>query len=93
MADRKNAPPENTPEYMWPAWVSCLHWASGKREVVDAFERDTGLHWTPPNNTIDAAIDRATGADRHLFEQFIQWFNENIWGDPFAGEGDDRCDG
>jgi hypothetical protein len=85
----KIMPPENTPEYMWPAWAGCLHWASGNEDVIKAFESDTGLKWSPPRNAIDVMIDEATGASENHLLRFVSWFNENIWGDPFGADSGD----
>jgi hypothetical protein len=76
--------PENTPAYMFDAWVSCLHWALGEDDVIAAFRQDTGIRWTPGKTAIDRMIDGATGADEKFVLAFVDWFNANIWGDPMA---------
>jgi len=73
-------PPPDTPEYMYDAWVSCMHWALGEPEIVEAFRRDTGMMWTPGKTGIDQLIDRSTGADYHFISAFVAWANEHIWG-------------
>lgn len=72
--------PEDTPDYMLPAWLGCMHWAIGNPEVVDAFRAETGMSYQPPRTGLDAAIDKATGADTAFVEAFILWANIAIWG-------------
>jgi hypothetical protein len=81
-------PPDNTPEYMYDAWVSCLHWALGEDDIVAAFRRDTGIRWTPGKTVLDRMIDQSVGADEKFVMSFVAWFNDHIWGDPTA-PGDD----
>lgn len=75
-------PPDSTPEYMYDAWYSCVHWALGEPEIMAAFRQDTGIMWEPGKTGIEKMIDRATGADRKFVVSFVAWVNENIWGDP-----------
>lgn len=81
--------PESTPDYMAGAWVSCLRWAIGKEEVRASFTQETGIAWSPPRNGFERAIDEATGADRKFVEAFVTWFNDAVWGDVNAEDGDD----
>lgn len=76
----KLRPPEDTPEYMWPAWGSCLHAALGHHETLAAFRAATGNTWSPDVTAIEKMIDQGTGADRAFLEAFVTWFNENVWG-------------
>ena len=34
--------PADTPAYMTPAWLGCISWALGEKEVVTAYREDTG---------------------------------------------------
>jgi hypothetical protein len=72
--------PVDTPEYMTPAWLGCIHWAIGTPEIVDAFRRESGMAWTPARNGLDRMIDEATGVEKRFIEAFIEWANANIWG-------------
>lgn len=72
--------PPDTPEYMRGAWVGALRYAIGAPEILDAFERDTGIHWRHGRTPIDRMIDEATGADRQFLAAFVTWFNANVWG-------------
>lgn len=76
---------KHTPEgidFMSDAWVGCVRWAIGKREMRDAFKSDTGfdidrlLTRTP----VEAMFDEATGLDRDLLLKFCDWVTENVWG-------------
>jgi hypothetical protein len=76
--------PSDTPDYMVPAWLDCIRWASSEPDILEAFKRDTGLNWIPPSHPLDRAIDEATGATEHFLEAFIKWTNVNVWG-PIDG--------
>lgn len=67
------------------AWASAISAAYGTPGIVAAFERDTGLVApAPAKHAIDALIDSATGVHEERAHAFVDWFNENIWGeDPF----------
>ena len=61
------------------AWRDCLMWAATQTEILDAFSSETGLRLgTSP---FDRMIDEATGFDAAIAKAFIDWFNENVWGD------------
>lgn len=72
--------PADTPDYMAPAWASCLYWAIGDPAVLADFRAAIGNKWTPPATGIDRMIDEATGADRAFIEAFVAWFNDHVWG-------------
>ena len=72
--------PEDTPDYMIPAWLSCIHWASGKPEIIDAFREETGFRWQPGQTAIDRMVDDATGMPQAFAEAFVRWANVAIWG-------------
>lgn len=78
----KLAPPADTPEYLWPAYFSCLHWAVGSDEVHGQYAASTGNKFSPPKNPLDAMIDKAAGHDpaEVFFRDFVPWFNLYIWG-------------
>ena len=75
-------PPDNTPEYLYDAWYSCVHWALGEPDIVAAFRRDTGILWNPGKSGIERMIDKATMADHKFIVAFVAWVNENVWGNP-----------
>lgn len=77
--------PADTPDYLAPAWAGCMSWAAGEPEIVAAFQRETGNKYRPPTTGLEAAIDKAAGADRAFIEAFIRWANLRIWG-PIDGE-------
>ena len=72
--------PPDVPEYAWPAWISCLSWALGEEEIRKAFEKDTGLKYSPARCMLDLMIDDATGWRENYVSQFVAWFNKNVWG-------------
>jgi hypothetical protein len=72
--------PADTPDYMADAWVSCLHWAIAEPEVVARFRAETGNTYAPPKSGLERMIDEASGADKAFAEEFVEWFNENVWG-------------
>lgn len=77
--------PEDTPAYMAPAWLGCIHWAVGNDEIMAAFRAETGNAWVPASDGLGRLIDEATGADVAFFTAFVQWVNVNVWG-PIDGE-------
>lgn len=81
--------PADTPDYMTPAWVSCIGWAIGKPEIVAAFRADAGNKWEPARDGLSAAIDKATGAAWEFVNAFTLWANEHVWG-PLDGEEPDH---
>ena len=66
---------------MTPAWVDCLRWSIGELEILAEFRADTGCNFTPRLTSIDRMIDEATGCKRAFIEQYVAWFNENVWGE------------
>jgi hypothetical protein len=79
-------PPDDTPEYMWPAYFGALHWALGAKDVVEAFTIETGIAISLPRSGLDAMIDQATGFDpaESFLRAFVPWFNAHVWG-PMNG--------
>lgn len=69
------------------AWVSCLRWAIGEPEILDAFTADTGITYSAPKNAIEKMIDEASGHGEKVIESFIEWFNVNVWGVNASGSG------
>lgn len=62
-------------------WYSCIHWALGKPEFIEAFQKDTGNNYRPPKSAIEKMVDEATGADKDFIREFAKWVNKNIWGE------------
>ena len=63
------------------AWVDCLRWSVTETEMLAAFRADTRCNFTPGLVNIDRMIDEATRRDRAFVEQYVAWFNENVWGE------------
>lgn len=78
--DRPSLMPADTPDFMAPAWASCMSWAIVQPNVLAAFRAETGNTWTPGKTGLEQAIDSASGADRAFMEAFITWANVNVWG-------------
>ena len=72
--------PNDTPDYMTPAWLGCLRWALSEPEIVAQFREETGNQWTPGRTPIESMIDDATGVAHDFIVSFIVWFNINVWG-------------
>ena len=87
--DRPALMPADTPDFMAPAWASCISWAIAEPDVLAAFRAETGNTWQPGKTGLEQAIDRASGADRAFMEAFINWANVHVWG-PIAGAPDLR---
>ena len=82
--------PQDTPDYMAPAWASCLMWAAGEPQIVAAFRKDTQCTYIPPRNKIEEMIDDACGSVELLGNQFAEWFNANIWATILKAERPER---
>lgn len=79
-AGRPSLMPADTPDYMAPAWASCMSWVLGDPDMRVAFEADTGMKFIPPRNGLERMIDDATGHGDAYVAEFIRWANENVWG-------------
>jgi hypothetical protein len=69
---------------MQVAWRDCLLWSihSKQPDFMAAFTAETGLSFPPsPKSPIEAMIDHATGANEAIASRYVEWFNENVWGD------------
>jgi hypothetical protein len=67
--------------------------AASEKDLIKAFEDDTDLTW--PFRTdiapIDRAINEATGYDDVVVDKFVDWLNENYWGeDPFNASSEEN---
>ena len=76
--------PKNTPDYMMPAWYSCLRVTASTPGFLEAFRKDTGCQWRASNSPIEMMIDEQSGYSDEVAKRFIRWFNENVWGDPLS---------
>ena len=81
--------PADTPEYMAPAWLGCLSFASRQPEILAWFHDATGMPTTLGGSPIEQMIDEATGYDKKVITAFVQFVNANIWG-PIDGKGDEE---
>ena len=72
--------PDDTPDYMAPAWIGLIEWAIGEKEIVACYRKETGDTWEPGQTPLEQKIDAACGADRAFMKRFILWVNENLWG-------------
>lgn len=72
--------PSDQPEYLFPAWCSCLQWAIGFDPIRKQFADDTGLSYSAPRSPMESMIDDACGVGDAYIRAFVPWFNENVWG-------------
>lgn len=73
--------PSDTPDYMAPAWLGCMHWAIGQADIVRDYRTETGDTWKPsPPGTEQHKQDIKTGRADKFCEDFIRWANVAIWG-------------
>lgn len=72
--------PDDTPQYMFEAWIGALMFAIGQPEIMAQFQRETGVRWVPPRNGIERMIDESTGHSQQVIEAFIKWANVHVWG-------------
>lgn len=80
--------------WMEGAFLGCVSWALGKKELVDAYRAETGDVWEPARTAIDKMVDTATGSDKAFFEGFARWVADNVFGNPEDLEDyDKRWDG
>lgn len=79
-ADLLDYLPADTPTEIVPFWIACYRWAISEPDIMRQFRRETGCDWVPATDPIGKAIDEAVGAQHAVFEQFVEWFNENVWG-------------
>jgi hypothetical protein len=49
--------------------------------MLAAFRAVTGCDFTPSLTPIDRMIYKATGRQRAFVEQYVAWFNKNVWGE------------
>lgn len=78
----KIVPPEDTPEYMYGAYFSCLHWAIGFEPALQSFTQDTGIPIPTNRSPIEQMVDKACGRDpgEEFIRAFVPWFNTAVWG-------------
>ena len=52
---------------MIQAWADCLRWAINQESILAIFKADTG-------------VEASSGTGETVAMEFVDWFNENIWG-------------
>lgn len=68
-------------------FIECVALCAGNQELVQEFNRLTGLHMGEKRSGIDLAIDEACGhdPDKEAFPAFIEFVEECIW-EPFLSQ-------
>ncbi len=69
------------------AWLSFLRVSIQQPQVIAAYEAERGRPFTfaRMRSPIERMIDDATGFTDSELDDFIDWLNEEVWGDdPFA---------
>lgn len=82
--DIKTLMPDDTPLYMYDAWIGAVVWSAQEPKIFNAFLSDTNVIYRVPTNVIDKMIDDATGAGEQFLTAYVKWFNVNVWG-PIDG--------
>ena len=62
------------------AWCDFLLWAWNEPEMRAQFAAKTGIEIQSVTSPINAAIDAATGANKSVAAQFIEWATCEHWG-------------
>ncbi|MFM7851281.1 MAG: hypothetical protein ACKO96_05020 [Flammeovirgaceae bacterium] len=73
--------PNDTPDYLIPAWLGCISWAVSTKEITDAFYAESNLPPLAQLGTFASEIDKACGLHESTLKAFIEWVNINYWGD------------
>lgn len=68
------------------AWRDCVRFAIAEPGLLECFEQDTGVVVTSSCGVLNMLVDEATGANRHVVEAFLGWFNANVWGNHPSAE-------
>lgn len=63
---------------MEAAFASFIQWAWRDPETRAAFEADTGKKIA--TTSIDLMVDQATGYDKEVASEFVEWAITNLWG-------------
>jgi hypothetical protein len=63
-------PPDDTPEFMWPAYFSCLLWALEFEPILNSFTSDTETKIPAPRSEIEKLVDNATGFNP--YKEFVR---------------------
>jgi len=73
--------------FMAPAWIGLIRFASGQPEIVEAFEKESGMKFRIPCG-IEGMIDKASGYQEDMLFKFAAWVTKNLWGDTSKPEHD-----
>ena len=68
---------------MMGAFIVCVRWALGTKEIQKQFEDETGLSFSflKKRSPLDIMIDRSTGRESEIIAKFADWVVVNIWGE------------
>ncbi len=55
------------------AFADFVRWASAEDGMLDDYEADTGKKIKQPRTALEKMIDKATGHERVMAEDFIKW--------------------
>lgn len=81
--------PQNTPEFMAPAYFGCLRWALQFDPILESFKEVTGKNIPASRSPIEKLVDEACGINHgeEFIKAFVPWFNEQVWG-SLGGPGE-----
>jgi hypothetical protein len=70
--------PDDTPEYLAPAWLGCVSAAFGDPQIVERFKETTRDKWEPRGAEAELAKEISC-SNEDFVQGFIDWVNSNIW--------------
>lgn len=74
--------PASTPDFMAEAWIGCIRWAMGRRELWDAFFGER----PDLRELVDTRPAPGSADGDRLAQEYIEWVNRNVWGEcPVPG--------
>jgi hypothetical protein len=63
------------------AWYTRLVWSIGQPKLMAKFRADTGNNFHPGKTPSERMIDKSSGRELEFVEDYVIWFNENVWGE------------
>jgi len=76
----------------WPlasqAFIDFALYSAGKEDVLAQFTADTGIVYKAPGNGLDAMISEASGHNKKVLQEFLDWLTTNYWGEQSSPTAD-----
>lgn len=68
-------------DFMAGAFIACAQWSISVDAIRERFTKDTGLNFDfVGQQGINRMIDEACGTEAAVFNAYLDWVAENIWG-------------